>query len=323
MYAFKEVISLYQKQFDTLLFPQAPERLYGAITYFLENTGKKVRPALCLMGNELFGNIHQDTFLAGHAVEMFHNFTLMHDDIMDDAVLRRGRPAVHIKYDEDTAILSGDVLLVHAYKQLNRIGITWRRQINELFSDTAIAVCEGQQLDIDFERMNIDDISFEAYLQMITLKTSVLLAASVRMGTIIGGASPDQQEFAYEFGKNLGIAFQIRDDLLDAFGHTAQTGKKVGGDILENKKTFLWLKAMEFGSDKQRESLRHLMVGHEEDKVPAVLEVYEACGVNQWAEAATSEYINKANEYLQAIDVPDYRKEPLRKLTVFLLERQH
>src|SRR6201995_5086347 len=235
MHSFKELTAEFSNHFNTSHFPKEPQSLYAADEYFLNLGGKRIRPVMCLMGNELFDEIKTDAWEVATAIELFHNFTLIHDDIMDKAPLRRGMQTVHEKYGEPVAILSGDVMLVVAYDYLNKIHSSHLHKIIELFNTTAKEVCEGQQLDMDFEKK--ERVSFDEYLSMIELKTSVLLAASLRMGAILGGSGEGNQDHLYAFGKNLGLAFQVQDDYLDAFGDPVKFGKQVGGDILANKKT--------------------------------------------------------------------------------------
>ena len=239
MHSFKELTIDFANYLAKENFPAEPSGLYQPGTYFLSLGGKRVRPVMCLMGNELFGDIHVDAYFAGTAIELFHNFTLIHDDIMDAAALRRGMETVHIKYGQNAALLTGDVMMIKAYEYLSKMNIEHLQKIFPLFNTTAVEVCEGQQLDMDFE--NRDDINMDEYIHMISLKTSVLLAASLEIGAIIGGASEGSRKNLYEFGRNLGIAFQIQDDYLDAFGNPVKFGKEVGGDIRQNKKTFLML----------------------------------------------------------------------------------
>ena len=244
MYSFQDLGLLFEKRFTASLpFAVTPPTLYDPCRYILQNGGKRIRPVLCLMASELFGEISEDAWHGAFGIELFHNFTLIHDDIMDKAPLRRGKPTVHEKYGESTALLSGDVMLVMAYDYLGRIDAAHLKPVLDLFNKTAREVCEGQQLDMDFEKEAM--VGLDRYIQMIELKTSVLLAASLQMGAILGGASEGNQHKLYEFGRNLGIAFQVQDDYLDAFGDPAKFGKQVGGDILSDKKTFLMIKALE------------------------------------------------------------------------------
>ncbi|MCW3465813.1 polyprenyl synthetase family protein [Chitinophaga nivalis] len=317
-----EVTALYQTHFNNLIFPSGPPLLYDSIRYFLNGGGKRIRPVLCLLGNQLFNEIHEDAFHACHAIELFHNYSLTHDDIMDSSPLRRNRPTLHVKYNTSTAILAGDVLLIHAFTQINHLRELYKQPIAALFTTTAQQICEGQQMDVNFEATDLAAISYADYLQMITYKTAVLLAASVRIGAIIGGATPQQQADSYDFGKNLGIAFQIQDDYLDAFGDPAQTGKQPGGDILENKKTALLIKTMELSNTSQQADLRAAMQQDGAEKIAAVLQLYKACGADKWAMQTIGEYTAAARNYLDQISVPPHRKSALTELSNQLLERK-
>jgi geranylgeranyl diphosphate synthase type II len=284
------------------------------------NSGKRIRPVLCLMGNELFGDIHTDAFHAAAAVELFHNFTLVHDDIMDKAPLRRGKPTVHAIHGEPTALLGGDVMMVVAYDYLNKIDASYLSKAIQLFNKTAKEVCEGQQLDMDFEKK--EKVTLEEYLHMIQLKTSVLLAASLQLGALIGGAGESNQHHIYEFGRNLGIAFQIQDDYLDAFGDPEKFGKQVGGDIQSNKKTFLMIHALETAVQDDLTTLLDLMENNPADKVEKVLAIFRKCGVDQWANELKLKYLDLAFEHLQAVVVSDSRKESLIQLAHYLIQRE-
>ena len=317
MQDFKEIVTKFEQRLQAEgLFPQAPGNLYEPCRYLLALSAKRVRPALCIMGGEVFGDVHDDAWYAAMAIELFHNFTLIHDDIMDKAPLRRGNPTIHAKYGLTAGILSGDVMCINAYVQLAKVK-NHLPELLQLFNTTAIEVCEGQQLDMDFEQR--DDVSIEAYIQMIALKTSVLLACSLKMGAIIGGASEANANKLYEFGKNVGIAFQLQDDYLDAFGDTAKLGKQNGGDIRANKKTFLLLKAKELAGGNNQ--LEELMIAEEEMKVQGVLSLYKETGADELCRAAVEAYSDKAFNNLEEIDVPAERKEPLRRLASYLLQR--
>lgn len=276
---------------------------------------------MCLMGNELFDEIHTDTWNLATAIELFHNFTLIHDDIMDAAPLRRGMETVHIKYGSSTALLAGDVMLIKAYEYLNKIQTPHLHRILQLFNTTAREVCEGQQMDMDFEKQDV--VTLGQYIEMITLKTSVLLAASLEMGAIIGGAGEGNCKHLYEFGKNLGIAFQVQDDYLDAFGDPEKFGKDVGGDIRQNKKTFLLLHALEVADAEQRQQLLQLMQQNQPDKVEKVLSVFRACQVDAWAMELKEKYLETALHHLDAIAVRSARKEALLELAHFLIQREY
>jgi geranylgeranyl diphosphate synthase type II len=276
---------------------------------------------MCLMGNELFDNINPDAYQVATAIELFHNFTLIHDDIMDAAPLRRGMETVHKKYGDSTALLSGDVMLIRSYDYINRISSTYIHRILGLFNKTAREVCEGQQLDMDFEKQ--ENVSLDDYITMISLKTSVLIAASLEMGAIIGGASEGNCRHIYEFGRNLGIAFQIQDDYLDAFGDPEKFGKDVGGDIRQNKKTFLLLHALEVANDEQKQSLQQLMKDNPSDKVEKVLSIFKACNVDAWAKELKEKYLQTAYKHLDDIAVTAVRKTALVELGEFLVQREH
>ncbi|HRH61589.1 MAG TPA: polyprenyl synthetase family protein, partial [Chitinophagaceae bacterium] len=265
MQNFEQLAELFKKHFEVKHFPATPASLYESCDYFLSLGGKRVRPVMCLMGNELFDKINADAWDVATAIELFHNFTLIHDDIMDAASLRRGMPTVHEKYGQSTALLAGDVMLVQAYEYLNKINSAYKHRILALFNKTAKEVCEGQQLDMDFEKKT--DVQLQEYVRMIELKTSVLLAASLQMGAVLGGASEGNRQHIYEFGRNLGIAFQVQDDYLDAFGDPAKFGKDAGGDIRQNKKTFLLIHALETASAEQKKMLQQLMRENPADKV--------------------------------------------------------
>lgn len=280
-----------------------------------------MRPVMCLMGNELFGDITDDAWNVATAVELFHNFTLIHDDIMDKAPLRRGMKTVHEKYGESTALLAGDVMLVVAYDYLNKTGTAHLPHILQLFNQTARQVCEGQQLDMDFEKK--DDVDFAAYENMISLKTSVLLAASLQMGAILGGALERNQNLLYEFGRKLGLAFQVQDDYLDAFGDAEKFGKQIGGDIKANKKTFLLIHALQKTTGAQKQKLQALLSTASDTKVDEVLTIFRDCKVDAWAEELKGKYLADALKHLDDIAVLSKRKEPLKELADFLIQRQH
>ena len=319
MHPFQELIEKFNQDFDTSHFPSHPATLYEPSAYFLKIGGKRIRPVLCLLGNELFSELHPDAFLAAKAVELFHNFSLVHDDMMDEASLRRGQPTVHTKYDSNTALLVGDIMVIRAYEYIQPIQSNHLSKILGLFNQTAREVCEGQQLDMDYAKRTT--VSMEQYIHMITLKTSVLLAASLQMGAIIGGAGEHNCSHLYEFGKKLGIAFQIQDDYLDAFGDAAIFGKDAGGDIKQNKKTFLLIRALETANPEQLNKLNALLASDAPDKVDQVLGIFKACKVDAWAEALKQNYMQEALAHLEAIAVVEARKKPLIDLANFLMNR--
>ncbi len=317
MQSFETLSKQFAEKFETRHFPEQPASLYEPNEYFLKLGGKRVRPVLCLMGNELFDEIIPDAWHAATAIELFHNFTLIHDDIMDKAPLRRGKQTVHTKYNDSTALLAGDVMLVRAYEYLNKISSAYLSKVLSLFNRTAIEVCEGQQMDMDYESQK--NVNMNDYLRMIELKTSVALAASLKVGGLLGGGGERNQNLLYEFGKKLGIAFQVQDDYLDAFGDKSKTGKQVGGDILANKKTFLLIHAMESPSHKKE--LEHLIKTNPGDKVEKVVAVYKDCKADEWALQLKNKYFDEALSHLEDIAVLSKRKEPLRELALFLVQR--
>jgi geranylgeranyl diphosphate synthase type II len=320
LHSFKDLSLLFEERFNIRHFPEYPQSLYDASQYILTLGGKRIRPVMCLMGNELFDEINPDAWNVASAIELFHNFTLIHDDIMDKAPLRRSMQTVHTKYGESTALLSGDVMLVAAYDFINKINNEHIHQVLQIFNQTAKHVCEGQQLDMDFEKQPI--VSFDDYEKMIQLKTSVLLAASLQLGAVLGGAGAGNQQHLYEYGKNLGIAFQVQDDYLDAFGDPEKFGKKHGGDIIANKKTFLLIQAMQSCSEVQLEELHQLLRNNDNDKIQKIISIYKSCNVDEWAKDLKQKYMSKALEHLEEIAVLSARKKPLEVLAHYLLDRE-
>jgi geranylgeranyl diphosphate synthase type II len=316
---FQELSKEFSVRFNKRHFPEQPETLYGAATYMLEDGGKRIRPLLCLMGNELFGAIQANCWKIAMALELFHNFTLIHDDIMDKAPLRRGRATVHAKYNESTALLAGDVMLLQSYEYLNDTDPLYVRSLIQLLNKTGAEVCEGQQLDMDFEKR--DTVTLDQYLHMIELKTAVFLAASLQMGAIVSGADAEDLLHIYAFGKNLGLAFQVQDDWLDSFGNPSTFGKQVGGDILSNKKTFLLVSALEKASSSQKQSIHSLLQHTAQDKVERMMEIFRSTGVDQSAQQAKKAYMDSAYFHLGKINVPENNKTALRQLAEYLLER--
>jgi len=318
---FYELSHKFSDFFDHHRFYGSPPTLYDPINYFLSLGGKRLRPVLCLMGNELFGDIAPDAWEVASAIELFHNFTLIHDDIMDKAPNRRGKQTIHMKYNESTAILAGDVLIVKAYQALNRIEPGLLHRILALFNQTAVEVCEGQQLDMDFEQKQ--EVSFDEYLNMITLKTSVLIAASLKMGGILGGGSLGNLNLLYEAGKKIGLAFQVQDDFLDAFGNAEKFGKQIGGDIRTNKKTFLLIRALEVANAAQKEQIIHHLETNSDDKVEKMLQIYRECGVDEWAIELKNQFLNDALQHFDDMAVVSKRKKPLKELAGLLVKRDH
>lgn len=323
MHSFKDLSEKFSNYFNRDFFPSEPENLYNAARHILSIGGKRVRPVLVLMGNELFAEIDEDAYHAAAAIELFHNFSLIHDDIMDKAPLRRGHQTVHKIFGDNTAILAGDVTLVEAYQYLSRVKENYLPKLLSVFNATAKLVCEGQQMDMDFEQEKF--VSLEEYANMIELKTSVLLAASLQMGAIIGGAGQGNQDHIYTFGKNLGMAFQVQDDYLDVFGNPEVFGKQPGGDILANKKTFLQIHALKEAADADRKTLEHWMQTNPEDgaeKIQTVTEIFKRTGVDEWAEKLKEQYYTDALKALDQIAVTSSRKIQLFELSKFLLQRE-
>ena len=320
MQSFSELAKLFEQRFSKIDFPPEPVNLYDAARHILTIGGKRIRPVCVLLANELFGDINEDAYHAATAVELFHNFSLIHDDILDNAPIRRGVETVHVKYGTNAALLAGDVMLVSAYEQLGKVRAAFLPQLLHLFNSTSRTVCEGQQKDMDFE--SIDSVSMDAYVDMITGKTSVLLGCSLQMGAIIGGAGLGNQHHLFEFGKNLGIAFQVQDDFLDTYGDPGKFGKQVGGDILANKKTFLWIHAATSGSEKNKRELAESMKDTSPGKVERVMQIYNECGVDEWAHSLKEKYFAAAMEHLEAIAVLNSRKSQLKHLASYLMRRE-
>jgi geranylgeranyl diphosphate synthase type II len=320
IYQYQEFISDYlQSQYET----KEPKNLYDPIHYILGLGGKRMRPVLTLMSAEVFDADYKKALPAALAVEVFHNFSLIHDDIMDDAPLRRGNETVHEKWDINTGILSGDAMLILAYQYFEKYEPAVFRDLAKLFSKTALEVCEGQQWDVDFETR--DDVSIPDYLKMIEYKTAVLVAAAMKMGAIIAETSEENANLIYDFGLNLGLAFQLQDDYLDAFGNPETFGKQVGGDIIENKKTYLYLKAYQFATIEQAEQLTHLFSIHPEDnseKINSVKEIFLATGAAFETKKAIQEFTLKAFETLQKISIDNEKKEMLQSFGENLMGRK-
>jgi geranylgeranyl diphosphate synthase type II len=299
-----------------------PKNLYEPIHYILQLGGKRMRPILTLMSAEVFDTDYAKALPAALAVEVFHNFSLVHDDIMDAAPLRRGNVTVHEKWDINTGILSGDAMLILAYQYFEEYEPTIFRALAKLFSKTALEVCEGQQWDVDFESRS--DVTIPEYLKMIECKTAVLVAAAMKMGAIIAKTSDENANLIYDFGLNLGLAFQLQDDYLDAFGNPETFGKQVGGDIIENKKTYLYLKAMEFASPNEKEELVHLFSIHPEDnsdKINSVKQIFHSSGAAQATQKAIEDFTLKAFETLDKMNVSEDKKVMLTNFGENLMKR--
>ncbi|MGF1556255.1 polyprenyl synthetase family protein [Paucihalobacter sp.] len=320
-------IAFYQDEFSQHLEEfnsfSEPKNLYQPISYILSLGGKRLRPVLTLMTTDIFGGNFKDALNAALCVEVFHNFSLIHDDIMDDAPLRRGQVTVHEKWDLNTGILSGDAMLILSYRLLESYENEQFKSLMTLFSETALQVCEGQQYDVDFETRN--DVIVDQYIRMIAYKTAVLVAAAMKMGAIIAKTTPQNQNSIYEYGYNLGIAFQLQDDYLDAFGDTETFGKQIGGDIIENKKTYLYLKALELGSKNDKKVLLELFNSESntsEEKINTVKEIFETSGAVIQTKAAIESYTKKAFSVLENLAISDEKKMGLRHFGEQLMQRK-
>ena len=308
--------------FSSLTLRKEPKNLYDPIRYILSLGGKRLRPVLTLMASEVFDIDCTKALPAATAVEVFHNFSLIHDDIMDDAPLRRGNETVHEKWNINTGILSGDAMLILAYQFFEGYEPHIFRELAQLFSKTALEVCEGQQYDVDFETR--DDVTIEEYLKMIEYKTAVLVGAAMKMGAIVAETSDENANAIYDFGLNLGIAFQLQDDYLDAFGNPETFGKQVGGDIIENKKTYLYLKATEFASVNEKEQLSHLFSiqpNDSTDKITSVKQIFNQTGASKATQKAIQEYTAKALETLVKINIDADKKDILKTFAENLMSR--
>ncbi|AFU69206.1 dimethylallyltransferase/farnesyldiphosphate synthase IspA [Psychroflexus torquis ATCC 700755] len=300
-----------------------PRNLYEPIEYILGLGGKRLRPVLVLMSADIFGGGREKAMDAALAIEIFHNFSLVHDDIMDDAPLRRGQQTVHEKWNINTGILSGDAMLINAYQLFENYPAEHFKPLAELFTKTAIEVCEGQQYDVDFEER--DDVTIEEYLKMIEYKTAVLVGAALKMGAILSDVSQNVQNKIYEFGRLLGIAFQIQDDYLDTFGEQAVFGKQIGGDIIENKKTYLYLRALELADQSSAEQLKHLYTISPENpsnKIETAKQIFEDSGAGKATTAKIKEYTEIAFGRLDDIEVPQKGKDFLIQFGTNLMNRK-
>lgn len=316
---YQDIIS---NHFSSLSITKEPNNLYEPIRYILSLGGKRMRPVLTLMAAEIFNEDCKKALAAATAVEVFHNFSLIHDDIMDDAPLRRGNETVHEKWNINTGILSGDAMLILAYQYFEQYEPKVFRELAKLFSKTALEVCEGQQYDVDFETR--DDVTIQEYLKMIEYKTAVLVGAAMKMGAIVAETTENNADLIYDFGLNLGIAFQLQDDYLDAFGDPETFGKQVGGDIIENKKTYLYLKAKEFAQKETQEQLMHLFSIQPTDntaKIESVKEIFNTTGASLATQEAIKSYTFKAFETLDKMVIDEDKKEILKTFGENLMNR--
>ena len=321
--AFKDLIDFELEEFNKSLLNKKPSSLYDPIKYTLDLGGKRMRPLLTLIACDLFDGKVSEAIKPALGLELFHNFTLLHDDIMDKAPLRRNQPTVHKKWNSDIAILSGDTMFVQSFQFVMQSPLISLKQVLDVFTKTAIEVCEGQQMDMDFE--NQSNVSIHQYIKMIGLKTSVLLAGSMKIGAIIGGARDEDAAHIYDFGKNLGIAFQLQDDILDVFGSSDKVGKQTGGDIVSNKKTYLLLKAMDMADRYKKEELQLWMHTTDVDpveKVASVKAIYEYLGVKALAETEMQKFYEKSLLHLNEIPCNQNKKDQLKFFAENLMQRE-
>jgi len=316
--------NLISTEVNKMSYPEHPGQLYEPINYILALGGKRMRPALLLMACELFGGDVNKAIPPALAIEVFHNFTLMHDDIMDKAPLRRGKTTVHEKWNQNVAILSGDVMLIEGYKLMMQVENHLLRQVLDIFNETAVGVCEGQQIDMEFETQQ--DVSIDEYINMIRLKTAVVLGGALKIGALIGGASQKDADLLSDFGVQLGIAFQLQDDILDVYGDPEKFGKQVGGDIISNKKTYLLIKALELAQGAEADELNSLLNAVKFDaiqKVADVTRIYNNLDIRRYAEEAMQTYADKAFEALALINLPENHKQYLQDFADGLLVREN
>ncbi len=298
-----------------------PHYLYQPVEYTLQNGGKRIRPVLLLMAYQLFSDTFEHAMQAAFAVEIFHNFTLLHDDIMDNSLMRRNKQTVHVKYSNNAAILSGDAMSILSYKYLNQCKSDNYKQILEVFTDTALQICEGQQYDMDFEQSN--NVAVDEYLKMIGLKTAVLLAASTKIGALAANAPESDSDLLYNFGYNLGMAFQLQDDYLDSFGDVQTFGKNIGGDIVANKKTFLLLKAFELADQNTAKQLQHVLDNQTDraKKIEQVIAIYEQLQIQSEVYAQMNTYYNLAIKNLENVRVETAKKTELISIAKKMMKR--
>ena len=320
MKTYQQLFEIFTSQINAANYGSNPKELYEPIDYMMQLGGKRLRPILALMACDLFDSNIEKALHAAHAIEVFHNFTLVHDDIMDNAPLRRGKETVYKKWNMPIAILSGDLMMIKATQLLCETETTSLKLLLDIFNKTAIEVCEGQQIDMNFETQKA--VSHDEYLEMIKLKTAVLLGCSLQIGALIGGASNDDAQHLYEFGKNIGIAFQIQDDILDTFGDGTITGKQVGGDIIANKKTLLLIELLESVHKDDKKLLDDLMqMTDTENKVEGVINLYDKYMIKQFAESKKQQYLDLAFDHLENVNVDHNKKTVITNTAYELMNR--
>ena len=319
----EEILKVVNQGLESLPYDRKPTSLYDPIRYVLSLGGKRIRPVLMLLGYNLFKENPEDILMTALGLETYHNYTLLHDDLMDNADVRRGCPTVHKKWDANTAILSGDSMLVLAYQRVAQCDAKFLPQALSLFTETALEIGEGQQFDMDFETRN--DVTEDEYIEMIRLKTSVLLACALKMGALLAGASSQDADLLYQFGEKIGLAFQLQDDLLDVYGNPKVFGKAIGGDITSNKKTYMLINAVNRANETQRAELMRWIEAKNFDraeKVAAVTRLYDEIGIRQLCEEKINVYFEQGKQLLEKVSVPAERKEELRKYTNAMMHRE-
>lgn len=319
----EQLLSEINAYIDNLPYDRKPMSLYEPIRYVLSIGGKRIRPVLMLLAYNLYKDDPERIFPSACALETYHNYTLLHDDLMDCAPMRRGHQTVHEKWDANTAILSGDTMLVMAYERMMQCNSEVLPEVIQLFTETALEICEGQQYDVEFETR--DDVTEEEYIEMIRLKTSVLLACALKMGAIQAGASAEDAENLYRFGEQMGLAFQLQDDYLDVYGDAATFGKRIGGDIVSNKKTYMLINAYNKANRAQRAELDSWILRkdfNEEEKITAVTRLYNEIGIDQMALDKIAYYFEQSKKYLAAVQVPEERKAELKAYSAKMMHRK-
>ena len=323
MFTSNELLSKVNDFIANLSYDRKPESIYAPIKYVLSIGGKRIRPVLMLLSYNLYKDNPESIIMQACALETYHNYTLLHDDLMDNADVRRGMPTVHRKWDANTAILSGDSMLVLAYQRMAQCSPSKLKPVLDLFTETALEIGEGQQYDMDFERRT--DVTEAEYIEMIRLKTSVLLACAMKTGAILADAPAADADRLYQFGEQIGLAFQLQDDLLDVYGDPAVFGKAIGGDIVSNKKTYMLINAYQLAGPSQRSELMRWITAVDFDraeKVAAVTRIYDELGIRGLCEARINQYFDRASEYLAAVGVDDARKEQLRRFAQEMMHRE-
>ena len=323
MYTSAQILEKVEQALGSLPYERKPEGLYAPVRYVLSLGGKRIRPVLMLMGYNLYKDDVERIMMPALGLETYHNYTLLHDDLMDRADVRRGHATVHRKWDENAAILSGDSMLVLAYQRMAQCDAGLLPQVMELFTETALEIGEGQQYDIEFETRN--DVTEDEYIEMIRLKTSVLLACALKLGAMLAGAPKTDAEILYDFGEQIGLAFQLQDDYLDVYGDFKTFGKRIGGDILCNKKTYMLINAQQLANDSQRKELEYWLTAKdydEEDKIKSVTHLYDEIGIPQIARKKIEYYYSLAEQSLAKVNLPEEKKSLLWQYAQQMLNRQ-